>query len=325
MHTIGSFLRGGLVVAACATLLGAAGCQKKGGSPSPGPGGSWLVGENGLMANLRTDGTLGSGYDLESDHDLLDIACRGRDTAFVVGEAGTLLSTFDAGASWEVIDLGTTRTLRSVATWGSDTVFVAGDGILTVSHDSGATWHDLPADASTSWLSIGAGHTGTGVVALSQNGTVWRYESDINHLTEAAALSDARAVAVSHDGTHAAVVGAGSTVLRSSDSGITWRRVSLGRDLDLQAAWETDGGALLAVGSRGTIVRVGADDQITSSTVSDSDLRSIHIDKLGHGLAGGDGGALLETRDGGQTWTKVPVAVSGAIYGLDEIDGFGHL
>src|SRR5688572_30826856 len=97
-----------LLLLAAGAALGAAGCKKKGG----GGGGAWLVGEDGLMANLQPDGTLGDGYSLDVDDDLLGIACRGEDTAFVVGEGGILMRTFDGGESWEALDAGTTATLR---------------------------------------------------------------------------------------------------------------------------------------------------------------------------------------------------------------------
>src|SRR5687767_13792401 len=103
-----------LAVLAAATLVIAPGCKKKGGSPGPGPGG-WLVGDEGLMAAITPDGSLGSPYELGTSVDLAGIACRGTTDAFVVGAAGTFLRTFDGGESWEAIDVGTTAALRAVA------------------------------------------------------------------------------------------------------------------------------------------------------------------------------------------------------------------
>jgi photosystem II stability/assembly factor-like uncharacterized protein len=319
MHTIRSIRRGVVLSIAVGALLAGAGCKKKSGGP---PGGSWLVGEAGLMTNLLDDGTLGDGYDLESEHDLLDIVCRGADTAFVVGEQGTMLRTFDGGESWESIDLGATGTLRSVATAGPAVVLVAGDGTLQRSADSGATWTALATDPQISWLAVAGDHDG-GAVALTASGTVWRYPT-----TGAGAavgeLVGARAIAASHDGYHVAVVGAGSSVLRSDDAGASWRTVSIGSDLELRAAWVTEAGDLIAVGD-GTVLRASADDQIQIGAPTTATLRTLHINGAGHGLAAGDAGTVLMTHDMGATWTALDLGLTGTVFGVDEVDGHGHL
>jgi photosystem II stability/assembly factor-like uncharacterized protein len=314
-----SIERGVLVGLALSALLGATACKKKSG----GPGGSWLVGENGFMGNLREDGSVGEGYDLESDDDLLDIVCRGADTAFVVGEAGTMLRTFDGGATWESLDLGTRGTLRSVATAGPDLVYVAGEGVLKASPDSGATWRDLGADPSIAWQGVAAGHEGS-ALALSSTGAVWRAPAGASTLTQVGSLPQGRAVAMSHDGAHAAVVGAGRSLLRSDDAGERWRSIDLGRDVDLYGAWVTESGDLIAAGA-GVIVRVSATDEVSISAPTTATLRTLHINHHGHGLAAGDGGTVLMTHDGGASWTTLELGYTSAIFGVDEVAGDGHL
>ncbi|MBZ0234769.1 MAG: hypothetical protein K8M05_20730 [Deltaproteobacteria bacterium] len=307
-----------------AALLAAGGCKKKdGGSPGPGPGGGWLVGEDGLMAAVLTSGTLGQGYDLESDHDLLGIACRGLDTAFVVGELGTFLRTFDGGVSWEVIDLDTTRTLRSVAA-ADDAVYVAGDGLLLRSPDRGTTWAPLPVDPSASWSAVTAAHGGV-ALALGMSGAVWRHDSASDSFTSVASLAGARVVAMSHDGTHAVVAGAGRAILRSDDAGQTWRSIDLGRDVDLYDAWVTGAGETMAVGADGLMVRVSAADTIATSTIATETLRTIHINGRGVGLAAGDDGVVMHTADGGATWTELPLGLDRDVFAVDEVAGDGHL
>jgi photosystem II stability/assembly factor-like uncharacterized protein len=318
MHMIRSIRRGVVLSIAVGALLAGAGCKKKSG----GPGGSWLVGEAGLMTNLLDDGTLGDGYDLESDHDLLDIVCRGADTAFVVGELGTMLRTFDGGASWEVIDLGTTGTLRSVATAGPAVVLVAGEGTLQRSADSGSTWTALSAEPGISWLSVAGDHDG-GAVALTASGVVWRYPTT-GAGSAVAELAGARALASSHDGYHLAVVGAGGSILRSDDAGASWRTVAIGRDAELRAAWVTEAGDVLAVGD-GVIVRASALDAIAIDAPTTATLRTLHVNGAGHGLAAGDAGTVLMTHDMGATWTALDLGITGTVFGVDEVAGHGHL
>jgi photosystem II stability/assembly factor-like uncharacterized protein len=319
MVKIRSMKRGALLGLALVAALGGTACKKKSG----GPGGSWLVGDSGLMANLLDDGSLGEGYDLQSEEDLLDIACRGREVGFVVGERGTMMRTFDGGESWESIDLGTTRTLRSVATSGPDGLFVAGEGALKRSPDSGTTWIDLSVDANTSWASVAAGHEGS-ALALTDAGAVWRAPAGEQSLTQVGSLPQGRAVAMSHDGSHAAVVGETRSALRSDDGGGSWRTIDLGRDVDLHGAWVTEAGELFAVGA-GVIVRVSAADEVSFASPTTATLRTLHVNDAGHGLVAGDAGTVLVTHDGGSSWTQLELGFTRTIRGVDELTGEGHL
>ncbi|HUQ03896.1 MAG TPA: YCF48-related protein [Kofleriaceae bacterium] len=314
-----------LIAASAAALLigaGGAGCKKKGDGGGPGPGG-WLVGSDGLMASVDTEGALGPGYDLDSDHDLLGIACRGLDTAFVVGELGTFLRTFDGGESWDVIDLDTTRTLRSVAA-ADDVVYTGGDGLLLRSPDRGTTWAPLPVDPSASWNAVTTGHGGA-ALALSASGAVWRHDSATDSFTSVATLAGARVVSMSHDGLHAVVAGAGRSILRSDDGGLTWRSIELGASFDLHDAWVTGAGETIAVGADGMMVRVARTDAVTSAQIAPGTLRTIHINARGVGLAAGDDGVVVSTEDGGSSWVQLPLGLTRDVFAVDEVAGDGHL
>ncbi|MCE9573433.1 MAG: hypothetical protein K8W52_09765 [Deltaproteobacteria bacterium] len=323
-----------LITGACASLA-LAGCAKKKTTTTTGGGSSWLVGENGLMADLRITGELGAGYDLDDNHDLLGITCRGLDTAFVVGELGTMLRTFDGGDSWEVIDLGTTATLRSVAsggvTWegaaspGTDSIYVAGDRTLMMSSDSGATWTHLPGEAAHDWLAVAADRTAVTAFALDTAGEVWRYDAAHAAGAMIASLPAARVVTTSRDGAHLAVAGSGDAILRSDDGGATWRSVELGRALELEDAWVTGAGVVVAVGAGGTIARVDAQDAVAITAPATATLRAVHLDSRGQGVAAGDAGTVLTTIDGGATWTQLHLALTGTVLGVDEVSSDGAL
>jgi photosystem II stability/assembly factor-like uncharacterized protein len=309
-----------IVLSVAALALG--GCKKKSGGGTGGGGGAWLVGADGEMINLHGDGTLGEGYALGVEDDLLAITCRGLDTAFVVGERGTLLRTFDGGESWESIDLGMTSTLRDVAAAHDDLVYVAGDAGLWLSRDSGDTWSELPA-GDRAWRSIATYGDGGVALALAADGAVWRW-TESGGLAEVAKQAGGAAIGLSHDGRFAVLAGAGGTLAVSDDGGLTWAPHPTGTDVDLHAAWVTEAGHVIAVGDAGTIVRLD-DDGLSVETPGTGSLRAVHLNGAGVGLAAGDDGEVLSTRDGGRTWAALDVAVTSAIYGLDEIDGAGHL
>jgi photosystem II stability/assembly factor-like uncharacterized protein len=311
-----------IVLSVALTALG--GCKKKsGGGTGGGGGGAWLVGADGEMVNVRGDGTLGEGYALGVDDDLLAITCRGLDTAFVAGESGTLLRTFDGGESWESIDLGTSSTLRDVAAAHDDVVYVAGDAGLWRSPDSGDSWTELAA-GDRAWSSIATHGDGGTALALAADGAVWRWVDGAAGLAPATTLTGARAIALSHDGRFAAVAGDRGGLLVSDDGGLTWAPHPTGTAVDLHAVWVTSAGHVLAVGDAGTIVRLD-DDGLSVETPGSGTLRAVHLNGAGVGLAAGDGGEVLSTSDGGRTWSALDLGVTAVIYGLDEIDGAGHL
>src|SRR5881394_1567181 len=104
------------------------------------PTASWLVGRAGLMLRMDPQGRMGR-YPLQTNGDLLAIACWGSTRAFVAGDGGLLLSTEDAGATWRTIDVGSKTRLRTVAIADSGQIFAAGDdGLFVVSPDWGWSW-----------------------------------------------------------------------------------------------------------------------------------------------------------------------------------------
>jgi photosystem II stability/assembly factor-like uncharacterized protein len=130
---------------------------------------------------------------------------------------------------------------------------------------------------------------------------------------------------MSHDGAHAVVAGAGRTIQRSDDGGLTWRSIDLGQDVDLHDAWVTGLGETIAVGADGIVVRVSARDVVSTATIATGTLRTIHINARGVGLAAGDNGLVLSTEDGGATWETLPLGLDRDVYAVDEVAGDGHL
>lgn len=304
---------------ALAVACSLVGCRKKGGDPGPGPGGGWLVGARGMMLNVHADGSL-SDYDLEIDEDLLDISCRGTDSAFVVGERGTFLRTFDGGAEWESVDVGTRATLRSVAAASREYVVAAGDDGLFLSADSGTTWSTL---ATGSFLAVSIDHTGDVIMALDRSGTVWR-EDRSSSLRPVFASSGAVSLKMSHDGDTAVVMVPGKTLWSSASGGASWQPIELGATFDLHNAWISADGKILAVGASGAVVRVDEEGSVTAQQPTTADLEAIHLGGSGVGYAGGGNGRVLQTFDDGATWTEMERTAPQRIYGIDQIDPVGH-
>ncbi len=309
----------------CAALAATAstGCKKKG--TGGGGGGGWLVGSEGMMAQVDPNGRLGAGYDLGATETLNGIACRYQAEAWVVGAAGTLLYTADGGASWSAQNVGTTANLRTLATQDAGSVFIAGDGVFMTAVPEFVTgkaqWTQL-GDGVTSYRSVAAAQEASTVLAVSDDGGIWAYEAGT--LTKRTTLAGMHAVAVSPDGETAIVAGAG--LQRSLDGGKTWTALAVDSSLRFEDVRINDDGEAIAVGAAGIVARIDGEGRVLTQRVGTADLRTLHIspatDYSGTGYAAGEGGQIWLTNDSGWTWTAGP-NVGHTVLGVDEI-GAGH-
>jgi photosystem II stability/assembly factor-like uncharacterized protein len=332
------------LLALCA--LGAANCGScagsggGGGGYSSGGGGSWLVGQSGTMLNVIHDRLSDIGhYGLEVDDDLLGIACRGTNEAWVVGSSGVILATADAGQTWRVQDPGDGQTLRAVALAATSTVFVAGDGgVFRVTVDGGQGWRMLAAPAQ-SFTSVAARRK-DGLVALlaSREGFLFRYDATRDVLSRATIDGDAGtgpgaggalySVVLSRDGQTAVAVGEGGRMLISRDGGLSfWSRTPVVAEA-IRDVWLVGdrGDRFVAVGDAGLLLdgATGA-APIVRERVTGATLRAIHLEASGHGAIVGDRGTLLFTEDGGQSWKPLDTGETRDLYGLDALDVGPHL
>lgn len=302
----------------------AGGCKKGTSSPGPGGGGTggWLVGSDGLMLHVETDG-LASGYNASSTETLNGIACRYSGEAWVVGTNGTLLYTDDAGASWRPQPVPTTADLRALATQDFGPVFIAGNGVFLTSTDTGAHWTPL-GDGTTNFRSLAAAQDAETVLAVSDDGGLWSYGSQ--GLVPLAHLAGARAVAVSPDG-QTAIVAGDNLIARSSDAGRTWLPLTSTENVRYDDVRIDANGQAVAVGAGGTIAHIAADGSVVMQHIGTADLHTIHISAVGDdyesvGFAAGEGGHIWMTRDGGWSWSEGPNA-GATVLGVDAI-GDGH-
>jgi photosystem II stability/assembly factor-like uncharacterized protein len=299
-----------------ASLVAAGGCKKSGGGPTGGGGGGWLVGEAGLMVNIQDDEPVGT-YDLGDTEQLDAIACRYAGEAWVVGDHGTLLYTSDGGEEWSAEVVPTTARLRTLATQDDGPVFIGGDGTFLVTTDTGKTWTEL-GDGVTSFRSMSAAFSNSGVLAISEDGGFWEYEDGT--LTRRTTLPGARAIHQTPQGD--VVMTAGRGILRSTNGGATWQPLAVDPSIVFDDLRVNEDGSAVAVGENGAIANVDVHGGVTLQYVGTSSLHAIHVHHDTTGYAAGDGGTVLVTDDAGLTW-RVGPNVGRTVRGVDEI-GFGH-
>lgn len=307
------------ILFALATTAALAGCKKNG---TGGGGGGWLVGREGLMANVTAAGELTGDYPLGSTETLHGIACRFEGEAFVVGAHGTLLYTEDGGQSWISLAVPTSGDLRALATQDAGPVYVAGDGALLLSRDAGDTWTQL-SDGHTNFRSIAAAQRAATVLAISDDGGLYAIDAAGAHRTMT--IAGARAVGVSPDG--ASVVVAGTDELRiSRDAGRTFDTYAVDGTTFAAARIDDDGEAI-AAGTGGLVAHVTPGKNLLRQRVGTADLNVVHLKTWGAdggatGFLAGEDGQVYLTSDAGWSWRAGP-NVGRAVLGADEL-GAGH-
>ncbi|MCA9693039.1 MAG: hypothetical protein KC636_25810 [Myxococcales bacterium] len=288
--------------------------------------GSWLVGDDGAMYRIAASAGPEL-YPLDEDRDLLAIACKGLDRAWVVGEDGVLLSTADGGARWETHAVDVDETLRDVTATAGAVVLAVGDGgALLRSEDLGATWTRPPTTA-VDWTGVAADEAGERAFLAGADGSIWRHEPDAPLTRVRApgpALSD---ISVTPAGDAIAAVGQGGWLLTSSDGGARWEIVAPPTDRDLNAVVIAhDGATIIAVGEAGVTVHLRAGAAIVHEHLDPAlHLRALHVSADGHGVAVGDAGAVLVSHDAGERWIIEDLGLVDTLRGVDELEGVGHL
>jgi photosystem II stability/assembly factor-like uncharacterized protein len=293
-----------------------------GGTGSNKPPPSWLIGIDGTIAHVDSDGDVAVASTQVGSVQLNNIACRNQGEAWIVGNAGTVVYTNDGGDTWTMQNVPTTSDLRAVATQDDGPVYVVGNGSFLESDDAGTTWRQL-GDGTTAFRSVAAATDASTVLAISDDGGLWSYDGGA--VTRTAQLTGARAIAVSSDGMLALVVGT-NAMWSSSDAGTTWTSLTVGQTISFDDVRLDEDGNGIAVGTGGGVALVQPSGEVIITHAGTADLHTVHVGAWGSvgstGVAVGDGGQVYTTPDAGWTWQIGP-SLGVTIYGVDSI-GEGH-
>lgn len=204
---------------------------------------------------------------------LLDLALAGK-RLIAVGERGHVLLSDDEGKTWRQAKTVPTRTtLTCVHATDANTLWAAGHGgMILRSADAGETWSIVTgsADGPDVLLCIRVDADGRGLamggfgiaLATADGGKTWKA---VSLLPGEAGEKHLNRLFVSAAGTWL-IAGEGGQVLRSSDRGdpaaMKWAAVKTPYKGSLWTGLALPGGALLACGMRGNVVR-SMDDGLT--------------------------------------------------------------
>jgi len=121
----------------------------------PGTDDGWLVGNNGRAVYTDDGGTTWALHDLSTDEELVDVYFADSQHGWVVGTGGTVRRTVDGGAEWETVAPPVLKALTGVHFVSPTEGWVCGtDGVILHSTDGGVTWDEQDSNFDLSFFEI---------------------------------------------------------------------------------------------------------------------------------------------------------------------------
>jgi len=269
----------------------------------------FVVGSDGMLVRTTDGGATWAGQIGGPRVPLYGVRFVNPLAGVAVGYAGAVFRTIDGGATWEAQPSGTTNYLRGVDFPDPSTGIAVGDfGTILRTTDGGANWSDLSIPpTSTTNLSL----SGIAFADPTTGLAIGRLDSALSPQTMLRR----------------------SAILRTTDGGQNWIRVSVPWDRGLSAVSFGGLSTATAVGEGGIVLRTvdkglhwvaqgGISDPETGTVpITTARLNGVSFAGPEKGIAVGDNGTILRTLDGGTTWTIQPSGTTLTLYGVSTLNG----
>ncbi|MEP7147081.1 MAG: YCF48-related protein [bacterium] len=239
----------------------------------------------------------------------------------VTGGYNIILKTTNGGKTFSQLkaSIYPSSAVVGISYIDSNTIFAAGNsphGVFYKSTNAGKEWTNsslslpflfdgsIDLVRSMSFLNKNTGFIVTDfgtILKTSDGGNNWFNDSSFR--PSYARLSVMYDIS-SADSLHLNISGAGGTIIRSTDAGMSWF-VSAGNKKTLYKDYFTDGATGFSVGENGTILRTENEGLTWESLCkfTNKDLNALYFGNDKTGYAAGERGAIFKTNDLGNSWT----------------------
>lgn len=228
----------------------------------------FVVGQKGQFLVTSNGGTSFISRPIPENFDIITLDFWNTAFGYVSGPNGKIYRTTNAGTSWLERSIPSSPQVNGFYLFAPSVLYVAGhSGFVARSSESGDVWDKGTTTNTTANLKdlmffdfqFGVAIGENGQLSYSNGGAVWTNLPKITNenLNGLAKLDGLQAIAVGNKG----------TILKTSDMGISWKKISI---------------------------------------PFENDLLSIDFFDSQNGFISGKEGLFLATKDGGETWTNIP-------------------
>ncbi len=231
-----------------------------------------------------------------------------------MSESGNLAETVNVNG-WATTDVQGASPLQDAAinAAGDQVVVVGGNNTLFISQSDLVTWSLVDVGYYGTFRGLAIGNTGNTVLEVGNHtflrstnaGVTWTQKNftDIGGNT---VTMDATGAAYSAAEGAFAAVGFNGTVLTSTNL-VSWTKANTGnltQELDDVISTGVPTAHFLAVGANGVMLKASGGNWTLTGPSLTSHLRAAAYNGINSIVVAGDGGALVTTSDGANSWTK---------------------
>ena len=283
---------------------------------------AFISGESGTLLETQDGGATWSVIDLgiwPSDP-FYNVYCRDANNCFVIGNSSTSgpdhFRTTNAGQTWQrIADFPLGGSWRQIDFVSQSIGFMGANGATARTVDGGASWQimsaypDCPVIYGMDFINettglVGGNRVSTtdggpGIFKTTDSGATWvrKYPSSANDVLW---LDQSTAVAT-----------VGVTIVRSTDAGETWFVVTEAISTGMSRMIKLQNGTIAGISFNGDLWRSSDGGLNWISTPTGGNGRDIAFFDNLLGIIVGQGGTILKTTDGGDTWTSLNSGVGG--------------
>ncbi|MCB1152976.1 hypothetical protein KDL45_04945 [bacterium] len=240
----------------------------------------WIVGRSGLIFRTDDGGKTWTKQISNTDGHLFAVDFLNKEKGIAVGNFGLILRTADGGVTWTESSLEPmiSASMYDVQIIDENIVYLAGEY---------PTWEaQLEEDVEASTLSS--------IFKSPDGGETWervKIPSE-NHMF-ALSFSDEMT---------GYIAGTKGVLMETKDGGETWTSIDTEIPYHINDIFRSDDGSLMMAGNAGVLARL-FDEKVTRIP-NDAFywLTAVAMNNAGRGVAVGNHGLIMITRDGGKTW-----------------------
>ena len=220
-------------------------------------------------------------------------------------------ASMEAQYKWTVIKMNEERSHMNAVTVSNDgtyAVAVGANRAVLESSDGGTTWQNRTIGDRIGELLSVAFYSGQGVVAVGDDGEVYRREVHGGSWTKQVITSETTLRAVEYVSDNILLIGtAHGEIYRSADAGLTWTKVASSLQ-GIRSIAASKAGICMCVGESGS-VHISTDKGLIWSTTPTQAPVNILLKRVAHvrdsvWMIAGDTSYLARSTDNGTTWKR---------------------